>query len=444
MKKLLLLTFALVSGILVHAQEEDPIQNLGAPSFPAGAILGFQTNEINSPKSYQQLRMSLQNTFLDSNNQLVIPDQYAIEFNPYMISKRRNFDLKRYVSPSWGEQFIQNSTVSLAATNSFLVNDTVKTNALSIGTRLVFLNGKLTQDFEEKFEAQLEMIRDNKELKNKLYSCFETAKDSISKADFTLDSLSAMLSKYDLPVNKAEFNEILGYMDSVTQDNLQEKFNDAWNKMVNYETHAAEMSTMVDQAQNKRYGWRMELNGAVSLSFPTNDFEYSMVPRSGLWLNLSYTPKQLLGRKQNTSSLQASDFELLGIVRYLWSNDDFINTYQPVDSTIFEMGNFFDVGVRLNYSKDKFSMGLEYIYRQQRDKEMYTLITGEQKEFNVLKDDYKLVLNVNYQVTDAIVLNYSLGKNYNSFGRSGNLISTFAINFGLGQLTKEGISKLGE
>lgn len=443
MKKGLLFAILTLCAVPLHAQDL-PIEQFNAPSFPAGSVIGFEANEISRPRSLQDVRVSIQNNFLDSANKLVIPDNYAIEINPFMISPRKNFDYRDYLKSDFWSSFKQNSTLSIAATNSYLVNDSVKTNALGFGTRLVLYNGKVSQDVESAYTQQLaylDTLRQKKLDIGKWLTEYTMNMDDQDLIDKSL--LTDYLAEHLTANQMAAARLVLKDMDTLTAANLSSKYDRTCDQLQDHDKNVAIMKELIRTVRNDRHGLHVELNGALALHFPTNDFAFSMVPRGGVWLNISYLPLALKSRS-NGNHRGVSNFEFTGLARYMWSSDEFYNRYVPVDSSIFQIGNYFDVGLRVDYTAGKFSAGLEYIYRQQRNTETVTLISGEQRDIPVLNDNYKLNLNLNYRLTNQILLTYNLGKNYLPGGTSGNLICTLSVNLGLGQLKKEDLLGLGK
>lgn len=437
--KTILTTVIAIFTVWISFGQEDTIARFDAPSFPAGSILGIEANEISRPKSISQVRLSLQNNFLDSNNQVIIPDNFVIELNPFMLSPRKNFNYKDYLSNKMWDAFRQNSTVSLAATNSFIVSDSIKTDALSFGARLVLYNGKVSEDVEKLYNDQLE--------KTDLYSTQkvligirirqfldETDENDELNKDALLDFLNKSLT------GQTELLKIVAAvipnLNSLTRSNVMSKFDAEIDEYGSHDNEISVLKDLIKQVRNDRHGFHVELNGAMALSFPTNDFSFSMVPRGGVWLNVSYLPLEMRNSKYGPPK-KASRLEFLGLVRYLWSNDNFADRYyEPVDTVFFDIGNFFDVGIRMNYEYQKFSAGLEYIYRQRQDRKIPTSADGTPLPIITSpENNFKLNLNLNYRLTDKILVTYNLGKNYRPSGQGGNLISTFSVNFALGQLS---------
>lgn len=418
----------------------DSLEQFQSPSFPAGSILGIQANEISQPKSLEALKLSVLNNFLDSNNNFAMPDNYAIEISPFMLSRRKNFNYATYIDPNFKQNFWQNLSFSIAATNQFIINDTTKTNAFSFGFRTLLLNGHAYKDDADTYRKLLNS--NDRYSADKARIMVQMAYYAMEQGDsfkLNFDSLSTYLNR-ELPDSVKTFlPEILASMrtdtvfqKTITTADLNTAFEAAFDQATDRDTRVQKAVTMTQTIRNERYGFRVELNGAMGLNFPTNEFEYSIIPRSGLWLTAGYTPRTKHQENGQKVVDGVSNFDFLCLARYIWTNDQFVRTYAPVDSSFSQVNDVFDIGFRINYKYQKFSAGAEGIYRQS---------LGDQSQ-----NTYKLNLNLNYELRNNIILTYNFGKNYNSFGSQGDLVSTLSLNFGLMSLTykdlKNAASKL--
>lgn len=428
MKKRLLLGVALVvCHAITVAQTNlkiDSLESFAAPSMPAASIIGIQANEISRPTSFKALRLSIQNNFLDSNNSITVPDNYVIEVNPFMLSKRKNFDYSNYIAPSFTNNLWQNFSLSMATSNAFIVNDTLKTDAFSFGFRTVLWNGRVTSEQAEAY-AKAFALDDTSRMQKLQLGAFiaNTFMTESDTATVDIDKLEAdLITSFGADEQKKQFVEAM--IDKIKASNgtlkvsgVSAAFDAAYDDLANRDSIIANLKEIVKDIRNDRYGLHAELNGAVGLNFPTKTFQYSIVPRGGVWATVSYTPPV----KQNGKVTGISGFEFLALGRYIWNNDEFIRTYSPTTNATFQLGNFFDAGARVNYKHKRFSAGGEFIYRTEQSENAQSV--------------YKLNINMNYKLRENIILTYNFGKNYNLDGADGDLISTLSLNFGLGSFT---------
>jgi hypothetical protein len=93
-----------------------------------------------------------------------------------------------------------------------------------------------------------------------------------------------------------------------------------------------------------------------------------------------------------------------------------------------------DFGLRANLELEKFSAGFECIYRQNRQQE-FVEVNGLEYSRTINNNSFKFVLNINYQLSEKVVLSYNIGKDFSANEiSSGALINGFSLNFGFGQL----------
>jgi hypothetical protein len=200
------------------------------------------------------------------------------------------------------------------------------------------------------------------------------------------------------------------------------------------DSYLKKFKSEIENVKLKRYGFQAEIAGALSLNFPSNDFNISYIPKYGLWANLSYTPLRKANSDKNRFEDEVHVFNFVGLVRYIVVDPNFINAYNPVDTVNFVPGNFLDFGLRANLELEKFSAGFECIYRQNRQQE-FVEVNGLEYSRTINNNSFKFVLNINYQLSEKVVLSYNIGKDFsdNEFS-SGALINGFSLNFGFGQL----------
>ncbi|MDX2360753.1 MAG: hypothetical protein QNK23_08095 [Crocinitomicaceae bacterium] len=436
-------SIALLLSFITSCAIGQTLEDLRAPSMPAATMIGSQVNEISRPRSLKALEASLLNNFMDSSNNFVIPDGYALEFNPFMLTKRRNFNYADYLEHK-KENFYRNISISMASTNSFLVNDSVKTNGLGFGLRMILYNGQVDGAIKDKYLIAVGKSDSLMSVQADLTSFAQDYADSIGNNANLDDKMFKvfLLKKLNTVARLSEGNRslMLNIIEDLPDSTNNENIADVVERYIEEGMRGPNLdhlTSLMKDAQTERYGFRAELNTAMGLSFPTNDFFHSYVPKYGAWINVSYRiPKRISKNtdvKFKNADKKATPFEFAGMLRIINVNREFVNSYQPIDSASFEPGFYFDAGLRFNVDYKKFSAGLEYIYRQNRSTETIT-VDGNEYSRTVLNDGYKFHLNLNYNIKDNIVLSYNIGKNYNLDGSQGDLISGFTLNLGFGDV----------
>jgi hypothetical protein len=451
--------------IKVYSQDNYTLEKLKAPSMPSAAIIGLQVNEVNRPKSLNELETAVFSNFLNQNQSIIIPDNFALEVNPFMLSGRKNFDYHNYLNDNAADNIWQNLSLSVASTNKYILKDSASSNAMGFSVRTIIFNGKPRPKVLSSFylaDLKNAYIQDIKSfMPGEIEDCFTLSKSISYIADtlcpcviqkFNADEINNLITNQKL--NNEQCYRITAQQDTIiksifielskdtsfTNSFLSEnnnnkalrKFQNAFDSLLKQKEAMPALEKLIKNLQNvktERYGLRMEVDLAFSLNFPTNNFNYSFVPGYGFWTNISYQPEGIEG------------FSFIGLVRYIINSEDFIKQYQPLNNN-FVPGNFVDIGTRLVYDYNKFSVGIEYTYRFNKSKAT-VVINGNQSEQTVNNDTRKYLINMNYNITDNINLSYNFGKDFDNITplKRGDLISGLSINFGFGSINADDLLK---
>jgi len=136
----------------------------------------------------------------------------------------------------------------------------------------------------------------------------------------------------------------------------------------------------------------VELAGALIGSSPTNSFKGLASSRSGVWLNLRWSPAK-------------SMMDFTGVARYSWANN--------TEAKVGKDSSFLDLGVALNYQKDKFNLSLEFVSRN---------------DYSVKKNYDRFAFVANYVLSENVIIVASIGKNFSNVD---NIVSAFGVKFGV-------------
>ena len=456
MKPGIQLIFAAILWLLSVNSQAQVIDKLTSPSMPAATIIGTQFNEINTPKSLKALETAIFNNFINAEGSSLIPGNYALEVNPFMLGKRTNFDYLDYLKDEIKLNLWRNLSFSVASTNNYIINDSITGSSLGFGGRTIILNGKVSQQLESTYintaNEYNSLLALQGQIRTMIGQYLRSLKPvspaglALPEVPFHPDSLKAFLLKTEI-LNKPE---VSGIIDEVfnqlpvgtNKDNVRNEFLSVYKNTLSSIT-LTKYRALIDSVKTERYGLRWEIGAALALNFPTNDFGYSISPKQGIWSNISYRPF-----KKTESSLLSGiyyetpvNFEFIGLVRWINNNDEFINKYNPIDTLQFNAGEVWDIGLRGILEFGKLSVEVEYIYRNNRNREFIT-VDGNQFSRTVNDDTYKFLLNFNYNISDNLVLSYNIGRNYEVVNvNSGNLISGLSLNFGFGGVKKDDLLK---
>lgn len=418
------LLWLLASTVLYGQQSgnQTSLDQLEAPSMPAATVIGAQVNEITRPGNVKDVNASLLNNFLDSGNNFIFPNNYGIEVNPYQLSGMKNFKYTDYLGDDLKQNLWRTFSFSVATNNSFIVNDTVSTNALGVGGRITLKRGQVSETLRKGVIAAINANRDILNFKSTFSSYFQSgfmAVDSLT-SNYTEKKLQDFMVKaindYYAEDNKAR---VLQYVntafdkipDTTPLSEVEAVFLSTIDEMI-ADGQLTALQDLMKKVKNERGGIKWDINYAQALNFANQSWADMQSSQLGAWTNFSITPMVM---NKETNAKEVSDFEFIFLARYIRVNDSFYEQFQPPTVT-FSPGNNLDFGTRLVMDKEKFSLEAEYIHR-----------------FNDNDNTYKLVVNANYNITQDIVISYNIGKNYDMPGLTGNnLITGLTVNFGFG------------
>lgn len=429
-----ILALAFLSHHISYSQEKDELTYLKAPSSPGFSILGIQPTEVSRPKTYEALETSLLNSFTD-NGSFIVPRNFALEFSPYWLFSHPRLDYTSFVNPTFGQTIARTSNISIATIDKSMRDDSVSYPIMGLGYRTMIFQGKPsveTKPFLRDLSMQQAPIVDiqtvmdfvlsidSLKTKDQIIRYLKTHGKNIVKDVYSKDTKKDLNATQISSLRNNLLTEINETLIPYLQKNEGTSNTDVESLMdkiiidstVLYNGRKDSISVLakkIKNANSERYGHMLEFATAGVLEFPTNQFELSYGTKWSAWLTYTYRNK-----KKNL------EFGLMG--RFLRNNI-------PLDST-----NNFDLGARLTFQKNQFSLAGEFIGRAQTK---YLGTTNEADGSNSItlnvKTDMKFSLSMDYRISDNLVLNYTLGQNFDlNTEIQGNIISQLGLNFGIG------------
>ncbi len=386
MKKVLFI-LVLACSTCVHGQvlsevNEEIDQLLKAPQSPAAVMLGIAESEIARPSDVSDFMASLRQA---SNGFTSLPVNYSIDFAPYWIWRKNNTDAHKFFSNNVKDNVLQSFTFSIANSNNELIssaNTPLLNSALGLGVRFSLLRGNLTEATRNKIKDVSDlMLQKNRKASEVFESIANEGNQRLS------DELMALNSQ-----NLSE-NDKQKKIDSLVK--IQSQIQKA-NAIIAYNQPELDkiISSLVKNIDFKRVGWKLDVNSAVAYHFPDRVYTDRKIDQYGIWLS---------GGIELDSSLL-----FLGIVRVQhFSQNNLIGR---------EKNNALDVGLRLLWPINKFSLSGELLYRNNK---------------NILDQGMKYLFNLDYNIGSNYKLNLSFGKDFDgTVSKNGNVIS--ALNFLMG------------
>jgi hypothetical protein len=422
MKSIKLYLLFIVIPIVGFTQDKElNLNQLTIPSAPAYTIMGVQPNEISKPKTSDALELSLYSNFFDKSNNVTLPKNYALEFSPYWLKAKPSLTFKEYSRPNFCQSLKQNSAISFASFEQTSLKDSLTKNIrMGIGYRTNFnlfdisiRDKQFTKDVNEVKEVkELHLITRTITL---LISQINSEPDTLNKEDlkkyYNDFILLQIVEKPEIKIYLERFNPIIKKIidDKYETDkkNLKTLIIEEVKKYEKLEKDLRiKITEMIRKEQSS--GLKLEVAGAFIIDYPTNDIGFSNVPKFAVWLSPSYNST-------------GSKWHFLGMLRYIKSSiaDDYTDNL--------------DLGCKILYRNNKFSLSGEYIQRNQKK----TLATSKINNVSTITTesayDFKATLNLGYELSDKITLGYSFGQNFVINNENiGNLVSLLSINYGLG------------
>jgi hypothetical protein len=439
MKKLILQIILLscyFGFIQAQNKEEISLTDLQAPTSPAFTILGVQPNEISKPYSSNALVSTMYSSFVDNNN-LIIPKNLALEFSPYWINPHHKLFFDEYINPAWWQSVKQNSSISLATTQIKSKLDTSVINSkMGIGFRTMIFNGKLegNNEFYTLFKANsvlLKILQKNATLLRIIIMPIEANNiDSLRiKYIIEFDKASKSLKDEDEKESLIHFNEtiVLPFLKdnrAQSKSEVEQVKNDLIKKLDDeLQNNLSEKANNIQKysTNNKRTGFFLEFAFSILVDFPTNNIDYSKLPKWGIWITPSY---RYYCKNQY--------IDVLGVARYLRNS-----TTLNIDSLYTDN---IDLGVGLKYENGKYSINGELIGRYQNR----TLSKEKIGDVTITKSksysDLHYALNINYKISENVIMSYSFGRNFQKNTEfNSSLISMLSLSFGFGGATNKSI-----
>lgn len=420
----------LLTLMLFQVQAQEKLMPLQAPTSPAAGILDIQPKAVLAPKSYQALETALYSNFVNSNSETVFPTDFALEFTPYW-TKDHGLSLSEYLYPQdIVQQWIRTSSISVASTQNFILADSSSTNALGIGYRTsFFFPGPKDKALSASYT---EAVQKNQYIVSNVIasiSVFIPVNGIKDKPDFLVE-FKPELHKIIEESNRFETSEEITravnaiYAASTQLPELNpeipDPFIDAFADLIDTQLDAKDQFTELKDYLRNRQGFGIDIAVATLLNFPTNEFEFSHIPKSSIWITPTY---------QFSDAFQF--FKVLGVFRYEWYNDLYYERYFP-ERLVYQ--NNLDYGLSLAGQFKRFSLQFECVGRYSNTEiKVATDELGNDLFRKETDSDLQYMGTFSYNLTDQIVLTYTLGSRFETIINPQNaLVSLLALNFGFG------------
>lgn len=402
MKNILITGIYFLVSIISHSQKNiDTTVNLDllkAPTSVAFSMLGIAASDIERPTDLTSFAASIRSA---TNNFSKLPTSYAIEIAPAWIARMDNLTLDRYNSTRFRDVFWQSFNISLAFTrqdeDGKEETDTGSYSKLGAGLKFSIIRPPWSAKTRNLFDSLLfyqklalsDFVRFTTimEANNpELQSLLAQLKAVTGSANLTDDEKRRLIAELAQKINR------------IKQDINSSYNSDTARVMASHN----KLIQAANKFKTERQGPALDFTAGMVTDFPDNRFNYSVMSKAGAWLTGGYE-----GGNEKIS--------FFGIIRYLYQPDKIFAD----ESGALKSANIstLDGGARLlvKGAHGKFIGSCETIYRSVLNK-------------NTIDPNWRLILNLEYDVGFNQKLTFAFGKNFDgTISKTGNLVA--ALNF---------------
>ena len=395
-----LLVLGCTSRLFAQTEQIDTskvnLDVLKSPSSPAFNLLGLSPSDIDRPTDVNAFALSLQNS---TKNFTTLPNSYAVELAPVYLFQKKLISLAQFKATDFKHVFWQSFTLSIGYTHMGPEGkedvDSLRQSKAGFGFKFSIIRPK--------FSDQTQNVYDNLVIQQKImlknYFSAEAKHALTKEVVLVQDSLRKLISIYPRGDNRL-VSERTRLMAKLME--LNTKINEDGNvELEGTEAFQAAKKIAAD-FKIERIGPFLDLAAGLTLDFPDDRFNYSMVSKAGAWLTGGY---------ENGNQ----GITVMGIARYLFQPDkifaDDNNVIQSKDVSTFDAGG----KLLFNGFNGRLALSTEVIYRS-------VLTTS------TVDPSWRLVFNTEYDIGKNKKLTFAFGKNFDgAISKGGNLIA--ALNF---------------
>jgi hypothetical protein len=345
MRYIVFSTFLCISFTLFSQNETFSVKDIEFPNSPAFILLDQTPSVIERPTSCQALEVSILNSF---QNQLTLPQNYAVEFSPFWFCKNNHMTALKYAGIDEKTQQqkyfsnIKKLSLSIAYLNSKDSVPLKSVNHLSLGIRLNLITVRSMKDVKD-----LKIAHDSVVglIKNKVAARRIFVPDSISRTNPEFFAMKVQ-----------EFEE-------------------------KYENEQEEQKSSFADVLARKPLFALDLAGGYSHFFLGNHFSDNHPGRLGVWLTASLSSP--LGNNNNHNYINFYFF-----ARYLFDGTHYFEQ-------CYQREHFLDFGGKEEFVFSKLSLGIEFIYR-----------------IDNYSNTFRANGVISYQLSKQLLLMASFGKNF--------------------------------
>jgi len=416
-------TLLLLLVLTSAAQNPTPgFEKLKLNSSPAFVLLGVEPENLQRPSSPNQFIGGLQNAIVNDK----LKPNVAFEVTPYFWknpnadNKRFNFEQYLTHEKSIWKNIVQTFSMSLGTSES----DTVifgkmrPGTGLGLGVRFTLLDGRAPTPNVDRlrrwyiYQIRRSIIEDiinevedgsDKSKQTIINEAIKKAEGMIGKPGLynvaTRDDFNAMASAL-----RFDFTDKLSLADAAFV-----KQADALLMADKKDESAVLAQINSEKVPFAKNGFMLEAAYGSAVVFQNNKWDSAQHARAAVWLTPSYR------WQVNKDPKNISLFDLIGVVRLSFNNKQ--------DSV--DVSNYLDLGLKTQYTHNKWSFSAEYVYRKASEK-----VKDVKRDYT-----YRLVSSLDYKLTEEITFKFSFGTNFDgntaTYTKPKELFAVGGLNLGI-------------
>ena len=409
MKKLIFFIYLVMLYNLMYAQKDTSVtvslDQLQVPSSPAFNILGISPNNIERPKNPTDFAFSLGNA---TSGFSTIPKDYAIEFAPFWIFKKKKPNFVDFFSnKSVGNNIMQTATISAATTVAKSQIDSSEFRKVGLALKFSIFRGNLSDDFKVWRDSISSYLDTISRIKGRMNA--DIIMDNSKELDFLVVKIN---TKTTPDSTKYWTDSLLRMQNRILSVSIK---NDKNKKEIEICESAIErLKSLATRKDFKRYGFKMDFAIGTAMDYPDSTFQTCYVSKVSSWLTVGW---------ENPNS----NFLFLG--RFSENiNRRFRNDSSKIVNDI-NIGEF-DYGVRIFRDfTDKLTLSFEYIRRLP----IYNKGKFDKNNISQPNNSSKYSVSLNYKIGKNQNLSFVYGKDFdNTYLKQGNLIAALNLMLGFG------------
>jgi len=397
---LILLVFGCTCRLFAQSEQIDTskvnLDVLKAPSSPAFNLLGLSPSDIDRPTDVNAFALSLQNS---TKNFTALPNSYAVELAPVYLFQKKLTTLDQFDTATFKQIFWQSFTLSFGYTHLGPEGkedvDSLRESKVGFGFKFSIIRPGFTEQtrnvYGDLVMEQRKMMRD--------YQKFVEHHSLKKQADSIRKLLTEIPSIYPHGDAKGIFE--IKRLTAILRK-LNKQINDDGNIQLEGTEAFQAAKKIASDFKIERIGAFLDFAAGITLDFPDDTFNNSLVSKGGAWL---------------TGGFESGNhgLTLMGIARYLYQPDKIFADDNDVIQT--KDVSTFDAGGKLLFNgfNGRLALSSEVIYRS-------VLTTS------TVDPSWRLVFNTEYDIGKNKKLTFAFGRNFDgAINKSGNLIA--ALNF---------------